>query len=80
MSQRLFSKYRVLWMEPQGPLASFARTGDKHCCSDMRDALANACAEHADDPFECGNMLLSFSPTFAEYGSSPTPVALLLPQ
>lgn len=68
MSQRLYQKYRVLWMEPQGPLTSFAQTGHDHCCADMKGALTNACAEHADDPFACGDMLLSFSLTFAEYG------------
>lgn len=68
MSQRLYSKYRKLWMDPLGTPSSFAGTDAKHCCADMKDALTNACAEHAGDPFECGDMLMSFSPTFAEHG------------
>jgi hypothetical protein len=68
MCQLLFRERRVLWTEPtEGPIV-FATAGDRHCCDAMRAALVNACAEHADDPFACADMLLAYSDVFDEYG------------
>lgn len=67
MSQTLFSKYRVLWMDwPREP-ADFAALGVTHCCQDMTDALVHACDQHAD-PFDCPDMLLCYCARFREYG------------
>ena len=68
MSQRLFRPRRVMWMDPEGVPPSFATDQSRHCCSEMRDALVNQCAEHANDPFACPDMLFAYSDTFDEYG------------
>ena len=65
MSRGLFPGRRVLWMDPAGveppPPA-------RSCCSEMAEALVNRCETHGDDRFACPDMLVAYSPTFAEYG------------
>ena len=67
MSQRLFATYRVLWMDPLGSPTDSPAEGLTLCCSDMRNALTNTCEQHAGDAFACGDMLVTYSPTFDEY-------------
>jgi hypothetical protein len=66
MSQALFPKYRVLWMDP-AERPDFTPPGVAHCCADMTAALEMRCDRH-DDPFECADSLVSYSAVFDEYG------------
>ncbi len=68
MSPRLFQTRRALWMDPGGVPSTFATDASRHCCTEMRDALINECGMHADDPFACTDLALSYSDTFDEYG------------
>ena len=68
MSQLLHSKYTVLWMDWFRGSLDFHADGVAHCCGDMTKALTNVCEEHQENPFECSDMLISFSPMFREYG------------
>ena len=68
MSQGLYLKYRMLWMDPLGGQAFSARHAQSHCCASMIEALTHRCEQHAEDPFECPDLLIAYSPTFDEYG------------
>ncbi len=68
MSSRLFPDFRVLWLDPGGLPPDFATPTVRHCCTQMTNALENDCAEHADDPFACPDMLIAYSAVFDEYG------------
>ena len=66
MSQALFPRDRMLWLDPSGR-AVFDAGGVAQCCDDMRCALQHQCDQH-DDPFDCPDMGLSYAAVFNEYG------------
>ncbi|MBH0237222.1 DUF6980 family protein [Methylobrevis albus] len=66
MSIRLNRERKVLFMDEAG--AATAAGNPAHCCQTMTDALTNDCEIHADEPFECADMLFSYSDKFDEYG------------
>lgn len=65
ITSQLFKSYRVLWMPFE--VAWSAEPSRAHCCTDMTNALAFECEQHAD-PFECGDCALIYNLLFDEYG------------
>ncbi|MEE2877892.1 MAG: hypothetical protein VX593_02705 [Pseudomonadota bacterium] len=62
----LYEDRRVLWM-PLDYEWSPDLSGQAHCCTALRQALAFDCDQHSD-PFECGDNALVYHPLFREYG------------
>ncbi len=67
MGQALYPDRRVLFGDPAGVPRSFSPPPDGVCCDAMGAAMENDCDQHTD-PFECPDVLVSYSPTFNEYG------------
>lgn len=55
-------------MDPLGTLAFSPHLAQAHCCGSMTAALTHQCQQHAEDPFECPDLMIAYSPTFDEYG------------
>ena len=66
MSDALYRKYRVLWLQPIAD-GLFVGNGRRHCCDDMGLAVTFDCDQHAD-PFECPDYLIAYNAITAEYG------------